>query len=562
MVRHFLDPLPAPSGRRRLAAGRFFAVCLVAGAMAAGTVVAAAGPSADPGEAIYLRGVLGSGKPLTASRGGGIHLAGAEAACVNCHRRSGFGSKEGRTVIPPITGRYLSHPRAATLDDLDLPFVESVRNTDREPYADATVARAIRDGLDSEGKPLDYLMPRYALDDKDMAALIGHLKRLDKRKEPGVTNAVLHFATIVTPDADPVKRRGMLDVMNQFFADRNAAQVGPAPRLLSTRKMMFRVKRHWQLHVWELKGPASTWEGQLKQDFAREPVLAVISGLGGKDWAPVHAFCEDAAVPCLFPNVEAPPPGADHDFYSLYFSKGVELEAALIADSILKPEDGKPAKTVWQVYRTGDSGQTGAETLAAALRQRGVTVRSHALPAGASGQGVDKAIASAGGADALVLWLRPPDIEALGTAPATPATVYLSGLMGGLERAPLPQSWRARTRLAYPFALPEQRLVGVDFAFGWFRIRKIPVVAEQVQADTYLACGLLEETLHYMTDTFVPDYLVERVEDSLDHRIVTGYYPHLTLGQGQRFASKGGYVVNFPEVQGTQLIAGSAWRVP
>jgi len=30
-------------------------------------------------------------------------------------------------------------------------------------------------------------------------------------------DSVLHFATIVTPDADPLKRRGMLDVLEQFF---------------------------------------------------------------------------------------------------------------------------------------------------------------------------------------------------------------------------------------------------------------------------------------------------------------------------------------------------------
>jgi len=59
-----------------------------------------------------------------------------------------------------------------------------------------------------------------------------------------------------------------------------------------------------------------------------------------------------------------------------------------------------------------------------------------------------------------------------------------------------------------------------------------------VQADTYLACGLLAETLKYMADTFVPDYLIERAEDMIDRRIITGYYPHLTLAQGQRFASK------------------------
>jgi hypothetical protein len=161
-----------------------------------------------------------------------------------------------------------------------------------------------------------------------------------------------------------------------------------------------------------------------------------------------------------------------------------------------------------------------------------------------------------------MLWLRPDDLAALGDAPAAPSEVYLSGLMSGLENAPIPPAWRERIHMAYPFDLAERRRVRVDFALGWFRIRKIPVVATQVQADTYLALGLVSETLNHMVDTFVRDYLVERIEDTLAHRIVTGYYPHLAMATGQRFASKGGYIVRFAEPQGTRVVAEQDWIAP
>jgi hypothetical protein len=138
----------------------------------------------------------------------------------------------------------------------------------------------------------------------------------------------------------------------------------------------------------------------------------------------------------------------------------------------------------------------------------------------------------------------------------------MSGLMGGLERSPLPSSWRDRTRLAYPFDLPQRRVVRVDYPLGWFRIRHIPVVAEQVQADTYLACGLLAEALSHMVDTFVRPYLIEQLQSMIEHRVVTGYYPHLTLASNQHFASKGGYVVRFDASQGTKIVADSDWIVP
>jgi hypothetical protein len=517
--------------------------------------------TANRGEAIYRNGVLGSGKPLEATREAGLRMEGVEAACVNCHRRSGFGSKEGHIYIPPITSRYLFHPRAPSTEDLDLPYVESMR-VNRDPYTEVTLAKAIRDGVSSEGKPLSYLMPRFALNDADMNALISYLKRLDKRSYPGVTDTVLHFATIITPDADPVKRQGMLDVIEQFFAYKNTFPLGATPRMRTSRKEMFMVNRLWQLHVWQLTGPATTWQDQLERHFAAEPVLAVVSGLGGKNWAPVQAFCEKEAVPCLFPNVEAPPADADRDFYSLYFSKGVELEAGLIANRILNSANGTVAKSVQQIYRNGDIGQVGAQTLAVLLESHGIKVQSIALPAGTVGHGVSKSMLQASKSDAIVMWLRPADISVLGKVPSTSAAVFMSGLMGGLDRSPLPSNWRGRTLIAYPFALEVERRVNVDYAFGWFRIRHIPVVAEQVQADTFLACGLLAETLKHMVDTFVPDYLVERIEDMLDQRIVTGYYPHLSLASGQRFASKGGYITHFAELEGHKLLADGSWIVP
>ncbi|HMA10393.1 MAG TPA: c-type cytochrome, partial [Steroidobacteraceae bacterium] len=488
-------------------------------------------------------------------------IQGADAACVNCHQHSGLGAREGNKSIPPITARYLTHPRASRYQDLDLPYVDGIR-ADRDPYTDATIARAIRDGLNSEGQPLGYLMPHFALGDADMTALIAYLKRLDQRTLPGVTDTVLHFATIITPDADPVKRRGMLDVLEHFFADKNAFTRGPSPRLLSTHIVKFKANRRWQLHVWQLTGAPDTWQAQLRRHLADEPVLAVISGLGGRTWAPVHAFCEQAAVPCLFPNVDAPPPDADRDFYSVYFSKGVLLEAGLIAQGILKPDSGSVVKRVQQIYRAGDSGEAGAQALAEALGQRGIKVENHVLARGKPGQGLAAAMRGIPGADALVLWLRPQDIAALDKLPPPTGSVFMSGLLGGLDDAPLPASWRDRTRLAYPVGLPQQRLINLDFALGWFRIRQIPVVDLRVQADTYLACGLLSEALSHMVDTFVRDYLVENIQNMVEHRIITGYYPRLSLAAGQRFASKGGYLARFDASRGARVIDDQGWLVP
>ncbi len=48
----------------------------------------------------------------------------------------------------------------------------------------------------------------------------------------------------------------------------------------------------------------------------------------------------------------------------------------------------------------------------------------------------------------------------------------------------------------------------------------------------------------------------------LSHRLVNGYYPRLSLAAGQRFASKGGYLVKFINPTGPQIAADTDWVVP
>jgi hypothetical protein len=473
--------------------------------------------------------------------------------------------KEGSVLIPPITGQFLFRPQHAGADDAELPYVENAR-ANRKEYTDATLARVIRTGIDPDGKTLAYLMPRFQFGDADMAALIDYLKSLDRASIPGVTHEVLHFATIITPDADPVKRRGMLAVMEHYFADKNTFPFPPSPPMRSSghtlySKSMYMAQRRWQLHVWQLTGPAVTWEKQLEQDLAAEPVMAAVSGLGGSNWAPVHRFCERARLPCLFPNTEVPVV-ADQDFYSLYFSRGVLLEADLIADRIGAADEAHSPASMLQIYRIGDSGEAAAAALAARLKSRGTPVRSRGLAAAAPSEQLREAVRGASAADTVVLWLRAPDIAALGEPPASLRGVYVSGLMGGLEHTPLPEGWRSLTRIAYPFDLPDRSRVRVSIPLQWFAIRHIPVIAEQVQLDTYLACGLLAESVGHMADVFVPEYLVERAEELLERRLMTGAYPRLTLSEGERFASKGGYLMQFARGTGTQLIADRDWTVP
>jgi hypothetical protein len=520
-------------------------------------------PPADSpgGYAIYREGTLASGKPLKGVREHGLKMEGAAAACVNCHRRSGLGTNEGRITIPPITGKYLFHPGERSMPEDAMP-AGSQPSLRHERYTEETLARAIRQGIDADGRPLSFLMPRFALGDADMAALISYLKSLSSGRVPGVGDQYLEFATIFPPDADPATRQGTIDVLSHFFSNKNDFERLHDPPLVAKRRIHYRVTRKWRLHVWDLKGGPETWDQQLQQHLRQEPVFAAISGGGGREWGPVHRFCEREQLPCLFPNVELPVVD-EKDFYSVYYNRGVLLEADLIAHKFSDP--AATAGRVVQIYRRGDIGEQAAQALAQSASAKSAGRSWAESPIAEQGKEADvkAALALIRPGDVVVLWLRSEDLRALPDAPPTGVTrVMVSGLMGGLEHAPLPSAWRSVALMAYPFELPEKRAVLLNYPLGWFRIQKIPVVDERAQVDAYIACQIMSEAIGHAYGEFVRDYVLEQVENSVSFRLINGYYTKLGLAPGQRFASKGGYMVRLTDSPRPAVVAQTSWIAP
>ncbi|MDB6085907.1 MAG: cytochrome c, partial [Gammaproteobacteria bacterium] len=118
------------------------------------------------------------------------------------------------------------------------------------------------------------------------------------------------------------------------------------------------------------------------------------------------------------------------------------------------------------------------------------------------------------------------------------------------------------TRMTYPYDPPSLRRVRQNFSQAWFHKQGIPVTADRVQSNTYLSCMILGDALDEMLDAFVPDHLVERIETMLGTRLTTGYFPRLSLAPGQRFASKGGYLVDFDVHDSFRVAIDGEWLAP
>ena len=290
-------------------------------------------------------------------------------------------------------------------------------------------------------------------------------------------------------------------MLDKFFADKNHYTRAESPRLRSSYRMAFKVNRHWQLHVWELTGEPSTWQRQLKEKLAAQPVFAVLSGVGGQTWAPIDNFCEEESIPRLFPNVDVPVVAED-DFDSLYLSKGVLLEAGLIAHAIEALPARSAKRRIVQVFRSSDAGVEAAKALAGAMKDGyAAEVVDREVSANADARDV-AAVSTAGRNDVLVLWLRAADVAALDNTPPKVATVFLSGRMGGLEETPLPSDMAQGQSPRVPVRLARRPAGWRDFPLGWFRIRQIPVVAIQAQVHVHRLQHRVDASITWPTRSF------------------------------------------------------------
>jgi hypothetical protein len=321
--------------------------------------------------------------------------------------------------------------------------------------------------------------------------------------------------------------------------------------------------RNWSLHVWELAGPESEWSAQLAERYRAAPVFAMVSGLGAGSWKTIHAFCESERIPCLFANTDLPD-ASEAGYESFYFNDGVVLEARVAARYLKDAGEAKRPRRVLQVFRPGDVGAVAARVLGEALAREGIASEARALDAQPGGQ----TLADARPDDALVFWLRPQDVAATMAALAVPPPariILFSGLLAGMESVSLPPAWRRQSLLIYPLDAPNRRELRMSFNLHpWLLRHRLPTDAdgEVLRGNTLAACKLLDDAIGRMRSHYLRDYLIESIERPMGNAAATSAYPRFSLGVGQRYASKGGYMVRFAQGEGSELVPETDWIVP
>jgi hypothetical protein len=503
-----------------------------------------------------------------------VKVTGAQFSCVNCHRPSGFGTSEGGNYVPPIIGSVLFEDKTPNRNRMfkDLyqevqppGFWARVRQPRMRPaYDDALLARALRDGVDAGGHELDPIMPRYDLSAADVANLSAYLKTLSDEIDPGVTARDIHFATIIGPDADPAEADAMLRTMELFFEWMNKDTEGDTHNPTFSpnyRSNFISAYRYWQLHVWRLEGPPETWRAQLDAKYAEQPVFATISGLVEGPWDEIGTFCDDNRLPCIFPNAELPTPGEGRYGYSVYFNRGLPLEAEALGLH-LGDQEVPPARVV-QIHGTGPQGTRPAgafeETMAMVLKDTPVETVSYSDEAG-----LRAALAAHGGADTLVIW--PQDaaeaVAVLADDPPGAARIFLPSATQSSAVTAFSPELMARTRLVWPYDEPDSYHPRKYRIRGWMHSRRLEVTHPRIQLQTYYALTMAEFGLMHIINDFYRDYMLEIIEHEAENELNPGTHPELALGPGQRFASKGAFIAELAPDKRVGYRVVSEWIVP
>ncbi len=522
------------------------------------------------GERMYRNGILSDGTPLRGFIRGDVAVDSTVFSCSNCHTRSGLGAIEGQIAAPPVNGSNLFQPRYLYADFVKNTISASRGKTRhavpiRPAYTDESLTAALLAGVGPNGRDFSPVMPRYDMGEKDLQIMLRYLHGLSSQFSPGVTEQEMHLATIVTDDVSAADREAMLAPLRTLIAI-NAQR--KTQRKQQKFAKMFRMLdnayyRDLSLTVWELKGPPETWEAQLETYYRKEPVFAIIGGISNRSWQPIHAFCEKQQIPDIFPITDLPVISGS-DWYTMYASRGYygegETTARFLAAQAVSPQK----RRILQVVVGSEQGTALAAGFEAAWAEAGSpgavkTVRWNParLPAARE---LKKQLTGYKPTD-LLLWGGDqllPLLRQMAGMKQLPR-LYLSGRYLDKQISALPEGLKSKTYLTYPYRLPENEQAYSGMAESLLTKRQKVKDEKRIGSRTFSAIHILLLGLKELRLDFYRDALLDQISMRPDQYLPD--FERYSFGPGQRYASKGCYVVQLEPGPQLRLKPRSEWVV-
>lgn len=526
------------------------------------------------GEQMYRNGILPSGQPMKAYIREDVEVDGSAFSCSSCHVRSGLGSVEGGVVTPPTNGEKLYKPYRRPPSLNDIPdragrYIYAKTTQERPAYNRGTLAAALRDGVDPTGEVFNDIMPRYPLAEGDMNILISYLEALSAAPSPGATHEGFTFATIITDDVSAADREAFMAPLDYFIDERNQQvkmykdfiYFGYTPTV--DMKYAFRGA---ELEIWELKGAPETWQKQLADYYAKKPVFAVLGGISNQSWQPIHDFCEAQRLPCLFPITDFPVVSAT-GFYTFYFNKGYTQEGEAAARYLNRQPVLTDTTRILQIVQDSPAGRALADGFQGGWAEAGRPPVSSLVMTGSQLADLKELarIVAERKPEVLLLWsdaVALPQLPPLLALKSAPQHVFVSSTLLGKKSATIAEAIRSKVYITYPYRLTPY----VGPKDGGFDSR-VPLLAsardfgeKRISSRTLtMLIQSVYQGLNLLYDNLYRDYLLDLLSMQMD-RLVRDY-ERISFGPGQRYVSKGCYIIQLGPGADPALIPKSEWVI-
>lgn len=410
-------------------------------------------------------------------------------------------------------------------------------------------------------------MPRYVFTENDYKQLHAYLNSLSINNE-GVTDTTLHIATIIDNRASPEKIKTLLSTLETFISDLNSGTRRETERSAQApiqKEWLFQGYRKIKLHIWRLSGEPDSWQKQLNSYYDKTPVFAVVSGISKDSWKNIDAFCNAREVPCILPNTKTPG-FSDNNFYTLYFNAGPSNDASVIAryfhDDVIANNE---ANSIIQLYDTSSYSEIASDTLREEIISNGKNnITSVSLEKISSKHDIEQYIKNKN--TTIIIWSEKLDaslIEALSSNKNKIKSVFIPYYLAtSTDIRKKLENIGIEVLTSYPYVKPSSELRATIRSSLWAKSRKIDITEKAVYTNTFTAINLLIDAIKHVRSHFNRAYIIELLEHKLDNAVLTGMYPKLTIGPNQRYASRGGYIMNVPDDASLPLQPVTQWLLP
>jgi ABC-type branched-subunit amino acid transport system substrate-binding protein len=510
------------------------------------------------GKQIYLRGESAAGPEITALLGGGdTEVPASTFACANCHGLTGEGTEEGGLAAPTLVWAALTGAHTSALT-----------TKERGPYTDATLVRAIRDGLDPAGVRLHPGMPHYRMTNEQAADLVAYLKKLGHELDPGLSETTIKIGAAL-PLTGPLAPLGqdIKDTLNASFAEANE-QGGI-------------YGRRFELVVEDSRGDVSGTSEATRRLIERDGVFALTGSFEPKGSNEANELLKQREVPLvgpvtLSPHLAIPPnrfifyllPTFSNQARSLVDFISNKRTRGQVADTVqptsrpsapLKTPDQKLSAAV--IYMKGEMEADALEGLRAQARLRSVELTfEQSYEAGRFAPAPVVEMMARKKPDYVFFFGAASDIAACAREMERlhlNAPLVSSVMMLGREAFDLSPETAARTLLSYPSALPDKS----DFAefLNVMQRRQVQLRSPAFQTVAYAASKTLIEAVKLSTRHLSRATLIGALEGLRDYR--TGVIPPVSFGPNRRVGVEGSYVVGI-DLNNKRYVALSEQLVP